>query len=45
MKVCIAGKNDIAVNALEFLLTFYEPKDLIVVPNQNDEERTLGKDP
>ncbi|EAK4283901.1 hypothetical protein C3B33_07765 [Campylobacter upsaliensis] len=40
MKVCIAGKNDIAVNALEFLLTFYEPKDLIVVPNQNDE----GKD-
>ena len=38
MKICIAGKNDIAVNAL-FYLVFnlkYNKEDIIVVVNKND---------
>ncbi len=39
MKICIAGKNNIAVNALLYLINNlnFNRKDLLVVTNRNDE--------
>lgn len=39
MTICIAGKNNIAVDCLNFLLQFYSPKDICVVLNQTDNMR------
>ena len=36
MVICIAGKNDIASNALEYLVDKYGSQHVIVLPNQND---------
>jgi methionyl-tRNA formyltransferase len=37
IRVCIAGKNNIAVNALNYLITNYQSKiDLCCLPNPND---------
>lgn len=36
MKLCIAGKNNIAVDILEFSLRCFKKKDIYVVVNQND---------
>ena len=40
MKICIAGKNDIAVNALYYVINEYDADNVIVVLNRNDS----GKD-
>lgn len=40
MKICIAGKNNIAVNALLYLLKEYKNNEFLVVLNKND----TGKD-
>ena len=38
MKLCIAGKNDIAVNALNYLINIkgISSKDIVIIPNRND---------
>ncbi|MGL5931842.1 MAG: formyltransferase family protein [Cetobacterium sp.] len=36
MKVCIAGKNNIAINIVEELLRKFELKDIFIITNQND---------
>tara|TARA_R110002050_G_scaffold204327_4_gene339822 strand:- start:24294 stop:25487 length:1194 start_codon:yes stop_codon:yes gene_type:complete len=35
--ICIAGKNEIAVNALKFMVKIYPEKDLVVMVNKNDD--------
>lgn len=38
IKICIAGKNNIAVNALEFLLkNFYSCDEIAIIPNVTDD--------
>tara|TARA_R100000935_G_scaffold9921_3_gene19917 strand:- start:15390 stop:16574 length:1185 start_codon:yes stop_codon:yes gene_type:complete len=36
MKICIAGKNDIAVNILIYALNYFEPNQICVVLNKSD---------
>ena len=36
MKLCIAGKNNIAVDCLQYSLTFMKRSDVFVLPNNND---------
>lgn len=36
IKICIAGKNSIAVNALQYVLTRFKHNEICIVPNQND---------
>ena len=36
MNICIAGKNDISANALEYAYEKLGPKKLFALPNQND---------
>ncbi len=38
MKICIAGKNNIAVNSLEYLInnTAVKAEDILVIPNSSD---------
>ncbi|EOI6144377.1 formyltransferase family protein [Campylobacter coli] len=37
IKICIAGKNDIAVNSLRYLLkNYFNPDQVVVIPNKND---------
>lgn len=36
MKICIAGKNDIAVNILIYALDYFEPHQICVVLNKTD---------
>lgn len=36
MVICIAGKNDIAANALEYAVEELGPQGIIALPNQND---------
>nr|WP_250495249.1 hypothetical protein [Campylobacter jejuni] len=37
IKICIAGKNNIAVNSLQFILkNYFEADQIVVIPNKND---------
>ncbi|MCV3479597.1 formyltransferase family protein [Campylobacter sp. CNRCH_2015_1657] len=37
IKLCIAGKNDIAVNSLEYILkNHFKPNQVAIIPNKND---------
>ncbi|TLD81160.1 hypothetical protein LS70_008505 [Helicobacter sp. MIT 11-5569] len=36
IKLCIAGKNSIAVNALKYALTLFANNEICVIPNHND---------
>ena len=47
MKICIAGKNNIAVDCLLYSLKFYDKKDICVVLNKTDKlknswQKSLG---
>ncbi|MDP4206940.1 MAG: hypothetical protein Q8859_13210, partial [Bacteroidota bacterium] len=35
-KLCIAGKNNIAVEILEYSLNFFKANEICVIPNQTD---------
>ncbi|WP_321480229.1 formyltransferase family protein [uncultured Bacteroides sp.] len=37
MKICIAGKNNIAVEVCAFILEIYDPKDILIIPNRGDD--------
>jgi methionyl-tRNA formyltransferase len=36
MKICIAGKNNIAVDVLQHALKYFDKKDICIIPNKND---------
>ena len=36
IKVCVAGKNEIALNALKLLQTRFQNDEICVIPNRND---------
>lgn len=46
-KICIAGKNNIAVNCLQYALNFFEKKEVCVILNKSDDfvdgwQKSLG---
>jgi methionyl-tRNA formyltransferase len=46
-KICIAGKNDIAVNSLQYVLNFFKKKEVCVILNTSDDfvdgwQKSLG---
>ncbi len=36
MKICIAGKNNIAVDVCEYILNTEKKEDILVIPNRSD---------
>ena len=36
MKICVAGKNNIAVNVCEFIKQYYPEIELCYIPNRTD---------
>ena len=36
MKLCIAGKNNIAIDILKYSLNFFEKTDVFIIVNETD---------